>query len=288
MAKKMAADIGLDLGLIAGTGPGGRIIKRDIEAAQQPGAVGHAIGHAFPGGMVEQARIPMSAMRQTIAKAMMEKTNTTATLTQYTEADVSDLLAARKHLAAQEELLGTKVSVNAFFIKAIAWAAKQVPIVNSSLQGNEIVVWDNVNVALALAVPSGDGYTENLLVPVIKNTDRLGLAEIDREMKRLIDLGRAGKLGSAEMSDSTITFSTTAGIAPDGTSGNSILNGQNNCIVGIGGAKKKPAEFQGEIALRHMAPICVNYDHRIIDGAPASRFLNYLYLALQSPMLLLA
>lgn len=289
LARKMAANKGLDLAYIEGTGPGGRIVKRDIEKAEQTGA-GRAPAAAagMPQGLVEQARIPMSGMRHAISNAMMEKTNGTATLTQFNEADITDLLAARKRLAAQEDLLGTKVSVNAFFIKAIAWAAKQVPIVNSSLQGNDIVVWDNVNVAVALALPSGDSYTENLMVPVIKNVDRLSLVEIDAEMKRLINLGREGRLGAAEMADSTITFSTTAGIAPNGTSGNSILNGTNNAIVGIGGARKKPAEHNGEIALRDLAPVCVNYDHRVIDGAPASRFMNYLYLALEDPTLLLA
>lgn len=289
LAKKMAADKGLDLAYIEGTGPNGRIVKRDIEAAEQTGA-GRAPVTAvgMPSGIVEQARIPVSGIRQAISNAMMEKTNGTATLTQWNEADVTDLLAARKRLATQEDLLGTKVSVNAFFIKSIAWAAKQVPIVNSTLQGNEIVIYDNVNVAVALTLPSGDGYTEVLMVPVIKNVDRLSLVEIDEEMKRLINLGREGKLGAAEMSDSTITFSTTAGIAPNGTAGNSILNGTNNTIVGIGGAKKKPAEHNGDIALRDMAPVCVNYDHRVVDGAPASRFMNYLYMALQDPTLLLA
>lgn len=183
-------------------------------------------------------------------------------------------------MAAQEELLGAKVSVNAFFIKAIAWAARQVPIINSTLQGNDIVVYDNVNVAMALTVPSGDGYTENLMVPVIRHADRLSLVEIDQEMKRLIGLGREGRLSGADMADSTITFSTTAG--------NSILNGSNNAIVGIGGAKLKPAAHNGEIALRHIAPVLVSYDHRVIDGAPASRFMNYLHQALQDPTLLLA
>ncbi len=289
LAKKMAAEKGLDLAYIEGTGPQGRIVKRDIIKAEQTGAgrPSAALG-GMPVGLVEQARIPMSGIRQAIAGAMMEKTNGTATLTQWNEADVTDLLAARKRLVAREDLLGTKVSVNAFFIKAIAWAVKQVPIINSTIEGNDIVIYDNVNVAMALTVPSGDGYTENLMVPVIKNADRLGLVDIDKEMKRLIGLGREGKLSAADMSDSTITFSTTAGIAPDGTAGNSILNGSNNAIIGIAGAKKKPAEHNGEIALRSIAPVLVSYDHRVVDGAPASRFMNYLYLALQDPALLLA
>lgn len=287
LAKKMAKDEELDLAVISGSGPGGRIVKRDILKAIEQG-VGKAQRLQVVEGLLEKARIPVSGSRQAIANAMMDKTNNTATLTQWNEADVTDLLAARKRLSTQEELLGTKVSVNAFFIKAIAWAAKKVPIVNSSLQGDEIVIYDNVNVAVALALPSGDGYTENLMVPVIKNVDRLSLVDIDLEMKRLIELGREGKLGMAEMADSTITFSTTAGIAPNGTFGNSILNGSNNTIIGIGGAKQKPAEYQGEIALRQISPVLVNYDHRVVDGAPASRFMNYLYLALQDPTLLLA
>lgn len=289
LARKMAQSKGLDIALIQGSGPEGRVVKRDILRAETTGeGKPQAASGGMSEGLVEQARIPMSGMRHAIANAMMDKINHTATLTQFNEADVTELLAARQRLVEKEELLGTKVSVNAFFIKAIAWAAKRVPIVNSSLQGEEIVVWDNVNVAIALALPSGDGYTENLLVPVIKHVDRLSLVDIDRDLKRLINLGREGKMTAADMADNTITFSTTAGIAPNGTSGNSILNGNNNAIVGIGGAKFKPAEYRGELALRQLAPVCVNYDHRVIDGAPASRFMNYLYLALEDPTLLLA
>ncbi|MES9828393.1 MAG: dihydrolipoamide acetyltransferase family protein [Candidatus Thiodiazotropha sp.] len=289
LARKLAADKGLDLAYIEGTGPEGRIVKRDIEKAERTGMGCAPVAAAgMPAGLVEQARIPMSGIRHSIIDALMEKSNGTATLTQWNEADVTDLLATRKRMVAQEEMLGAKVSVNAFFIKAIAWAARQVPIINSTLQGDDIVVYDNINVAMALTVPSGDSYTENLMVPVIRHADRLRLVEIDREMKRLIGLGREGRLSAADMADSTITFSTTAGIAPDGTAGNSILNGSNNAIVGIGGAKLKPAEHNGEIALRHIAPVLVSYDHRVIDGAPASRFMNYLHQALQDPTLLLA
>ena len=284
LARRMAADRGLDLSRIGGSGPGGRIVKRDILAA--PALASVSID--AQDGLREQARIPLAGMRAAIASNMMQQLHSTATISLYHQADVSDLLLARRQLAEQADMLGTKVSVNAFFIKAIAAAARQYPILNASIEGEEIVVWDSVNVGFALALPSGDGYTENLMVPVVRNADRLSLREVDLEMKRLIALGQEGRLGPADMQDSTITFTTTAGIAPDGAWGNAIINGSNACIVGIGGAKSQPAEYAGEIVLRSIAPVIVNYDHRLVDGAPASRFLGYLDQCLNNPVMIMA
>ncbi len=288
LARRMAADRGMDLSLIPGTGPGGRIRKRDILKAESAGTGVAVPAMAADGPLSAQARIPLAGVRAAIARNMLQQMQNTATISLYHQADVTDLLQARRALVEQQALLGTKVSVNAFFIKAIASAARQVPILNSSIQGEEILVWDQVNVGFALAVPSGDGYTENLMVPVIRGADRLRLSEIDLEMKRLIAMGQEGKLGAADMAESTITFTTTAGIAPDGAYGNAILNGSNACIVGIGGAKKQPAEYQGELALRDLCPVVVNYDHRIVDGSPASRFLSYLDACLQNPTMMMA
>jgi len=289
LAKKMARDRGLDLAFVEGTGPNNRILKRDILRAEATGE-GRAplVNSAGSDELVARARIPVAGMRRAIARNMMSQMQNTATIAQTTEADVTDLLTLRKQFVARAEQLGTKVSVNAFFIKAIACAAKQYPILNASMNDDEIIVWDNVNVAFALALPSGDGFTENLMVPVIRNADRLGVVEIDKEMKRLIAKGHDGTLNATDMADSTITFTTTAGIAPPGTGGQAILNGQNVCIVGIGGAKKKPAEHNDEIKLRQLAPVMVNYDHRVVDGAPAGRFLNHLWECLQDPALMLA
>lgn len=294
LAKKMAKDLNLNLANIngsgSGSGPNGRIIKRDILQAknqieEKSVLVSQTVSQVTP--LVEQARLPISGIRRAISNAMMDKNNGTATLTLFNDVDVTDLLLTRKNLAKREKLLGSKISVNAIFVKAIAWAAKHVPIVNSTLTDSDIIVWDTINVAVAMTIPSGDGYTENLLVPVIKQADKLSLLEIDLEMKRLISLGREGKLNANDMADSTITFSTTAGIAPNGTGGNSILNGNNSTIVGIGGAKRKAAVYNDELAIRDIAPLCVSYDHRLVDGAPASRFMNYLYQALEDPTLLL-
>ncbi|MEH6607047.1 MAG: dihydrolipoamide acetyltransferase family protein [Pseudomonadales bacterium] len=289
LAKKMAKDRDLDLHYVEGTGPNGRIVKRDILRAETSGEGRPAaqIVENFQ-GRAEKARIPVVGMRAAISRNMMSQMQNTATLAQQAEADITELLALRKKFAAREEQFGTKVSVNAFFIKAIACAAKQYPILNASMIGDEIVVWDNVNVAFALALPSGNGFTENLVVPVVRNADQLSVVEIDKEMKRLIAKGLDGKLTPDDMSDSTITFSTTAGIGPPGTGGTAILNGENVCLVGIGGAKQKPAEHNGEIKLRQLAPMVLMFDHRVVDGAPASRFLNHLWQCIQEPALMLA
>lgn len=283
LARKMAADRGIDVTGIQGTGPGGRVVKRDVLAAEKSG-----MRPIASGPLTEQARIPLKGIRGAIADNMMRQMQNTATISLFAQSDVTELLALRKALVSQEDTLGTRVSVNAIYIKAIAAAARRFPLLNASIVGEEIIIWDDVNVGFAITLPSGDGYTENLMVPVIKHADKLSLAEIDIEMKRLAGLAREGKIGATDMSDSTITFTTVAGIAPDGAYGNAILNGANAAIVGIGGAKRKPAEYQGEIALRPLAPVVLNYDHRLVDGAPASRFLTWLCDSLQSPAMMMA
>lgn len=232
--------------------------------------------------------MPYTGLRSAIGNSMVQQVQNRAMTLQQCETDVSELLAFRKQLVAQEKQLGTKVSVNALLIKALACAARRVPVCNASLVGEEILIWDQINVGFAITLPSIDGYTENLMVPVIKGADRLSVSEIDREMKRLVGLARNGQLAPTDMQDSTITFTTTAGLAPAGTSGMAMLNGDNVVILGVGGAKRKPAEHQGEIALRDIAPLTITFDHRVVDGAPAARFLNHVAQYLQQPALMLA
>ncbi len=292
IAKKLAADLGVDLYLVKGTGPQGRIKKQDVldaaEAAKTAApATAPVASQPISEGLSAKARVPYAGLRAAIGKNMVDQVLNRAMTNQNCEADVSEMLVLRKQLVAMEKQLGTKISVNALFIKAIACAARKVPICNASLMGEEIVIWDQVNVGFAITLPSSDGYTESLMVPVIKGADRLSVSEIDIEMKRLIGLARDGKLTPADMKDSTVTFTTTAGLAPAGTSGSPILNGDNVVILGVGGAKRKPAEYQGEIALRDMAPVMMTFDHRVVDGAPAARFLKHVAQYLEQPALML-
>jgi len=284
LARKMAHDATLDLRLVAGTGPGERIVKRDVVAALERGVSAPA---AVTGNR-ELARIPMTGMRGTIASRMVQSLQQAAQLSSFWESDITDLLAARKKLVAREEQLGTRVSVNAFIIKAMAYAIRQVPIANSCLENDEIVIYDNVNMGIAVSVPGSTVYDSGLMVAVLHNVEQLGLAQIDIEMKALIERVRNGQASSDDISGSTITLSTTAGIAPPGMSTTPVLNLPNAALVGPSSPIEKPVVKEGELVVRTMMPVSFTFDHRMLDGEPAARFMSALHEALENPELLLA
>ena len=293
LARKMAEDRGLNLRALKGTGPEGRIVKRDILAASEAAAnsgsaVVAAVTAAASTGMVELARIPMAGIRAVIAQRMMQSLATTAQLTHFWESDISALLAMRAEFVANEALLGAKVSVNAFLLKALAWAVKRVPVVNAAVAGKDMVIWRNVNIGIAMEAPSGDGYTSKLMVPVIRDVDRKGVVEIDREFRELARRAKAGEIGVADMADATISFTSLAGFTPPGSMGTPVLNLPNSMIVGVGTPVDKPVVRDGQVVVRTMMSVNTTYDHRIIDGAPAGRFGMALHEVLQSPALMLA
>ena len=291
LAKKIAKDSGLDLYLVAGTGPNGRIVKRDVLEALERG-LQHAPVQtgtmALAGGTRELARIPLTGMRKVISERMMQSLQTTAQLSSGWESDITDMLAARQKFVARAEQLGTKVSVNAFIIKAIAYGIKQVPIANSCQDGNEVVVYDNINMGIAISVPGSTEYDSGLMVAVLHNVERMGLVEIDRNMKALINRVRNGEATADDLSGSTITLSSTAGLAPPGMTTTPVLNLPNAALVGPSTPVDKPVVHNGEIAIRTMMPVSFTFDHRLLDGEPAARFMKAMHEALENPELMLA
>ena len=219
LAKKMAKEAGLDLRVVPGSGPSGRIVKRDVLGALERGlqhAPAQTAAMAQVGGTRELTRIPLTGMRKTISERMMQSLQTTAQLSSAWESDITDLLAARKKFVARADQLDTMVSVNAFIIKAIAYGIKQVPIANSCQDGNDVVIYGNINMGIAISMPGTTEYDSGLMVAVLHNVERMGLVEIDREMKALINRVRNGEATADDMSGSTITLSSTAGLAPPG------------------------------------------------------------------------
>ena len=291
LAKKMAKEAGLDLRVVAGSGPSGRIVKRDVVDALERGlqlapAQGGAMAQV--GGSRELARIPLTGMRKTISERMMQSLQTTAQLSSGWESDITDLLAARKKFVARADELGTKVSVNAFIIKAIAYGIKQVPIANSCQNGNDVVIYENINMGIAISIPGNTEYDSGLMVAVLHNVERMGLVEIDREMKALINRVRNGEATADDISGSTITLSSTAGLAPPGMTTTPVLNLPNAALVGPSTPIDKPVVHNGEIAVRTMMPVSFTFDHRLLDGEPAARFMKAMHEALENPELMLA
>ena len=286
LARKMAAEAGLELARLAGSGPGGRIVKRDILAALASGA--GAVEASADGAPRVTARIPMQGMRKTIANRMTQSLQQSAQLSSAWESDITDLLALRKTFVAREEQLGTRVSFNAFLVKALVYAVRQVPIANSCLEGDEIVIYHNVNLGIAISVPGSGDYDSALMVGVLHNVDRMGLVEIDIAMKALIQRVRNGEASAGDLSGSTITLSSTAGIAPPGMTTTPLLNLPNAALLGPSTPIERPVVHQGDIAVRTMLPLSFTFDHRLLDGEPAARCMSALHDCLEHPELLLA
>lgn len=287
LAKKMARDADLNLARVAGSGPGGRIVKRDVLQALESGVASTAA--VATGPLVEKARIPLKGtMRGTIARRMVESLQTAAQLSSAWESDVTRLMKARHRMVAREDQLGTRVSVNAFLIKALACALKEVPIANSSIVGDDIVVYDNVNVGIAIALPGEGEFDGKLIVPVLKHVDRMGIVDIDKGMKALIEKARNGQLSPADMSDSTVTFSSTAGLAPPGMMNTPVLNLPNAVLVGPSTPQERPVARKGKIKIRTMMPISLTFDHRVLDGEPLARMAMHMHNCLENPELMLA
>jgi pyruvate/2-oxoglutarate dehydrogenase complex dihydrolipoamide acyltransferase (E2) component len=285
LARKLAAQAGLDLAHIGGTGPGGRIVKRDILAAQATAA---AAPETRGGGERVLARVPLQGMRKSIADRMVQSLRETAQLSSGWESDITDLLAARARLVAREEQLGTRVSVNAFIIKALVYAVRQVPIANSCLEGDDIVIYDNVNLGIAISMPGSTEYDSALRVGVLHQVEHMGLVELDTSMKALIQRVRNGEASVEDLSGSTITLSSTAGIAPPGMTTTPLLNLPNAALLGPSTPIERPVVYQGEVCVRTMLPLSFTFDHRLLDGEPAARCMKALHEALENPELLLA
>ena len=189
---------------------------------------------------------------------------------------------------AREEQLGTRISVNAFIIKALVYAVRQVPIANSCLEGDEIVIYDNVNLGIAISMPGSTSYDSALRVGVLHRVEHMGLVELDMSMKALIQRVRNGEASVADLSGSTITLSSTAGIAPPGMTTTPLLNLPNAALLGPSTPIERPVVYQGEVCVRTMLPLSFTFDHRLLDGEPAARCMNALHEALENPELLLA
>jgi pyruvate/2-oxoglutarate dehydrogenase complex dihydrolipoamide acyltransferase (E2) component len=290
VAKKLARVNNLSLENLKGTGPGGRIIKVDVEQAlaQPRQALSNLTASNSQDNMAVRDKISLKGLRKTIATNMVKSLQSSAQLTNVWDADIEALKTARQAFVAKEEHFGTRVSLNAFFIKALATAAKQYPIVNSSLINDEISIFEHVNVGFAVEIPGQSAYETNLILPVIHRAELKTVLEIDRELKALISLAKEGKLTAEQCAGSTIAFTNVGSIAPAGLYGTPILNLPNAVIVGVAAPALKPMVVNGEVTPRTMLPVSVTFDHRHVDGAPSARFQKFLCDCLENPSLMLA
>jgi pyruvate dehydrogenase E2 component (dihydrolipoamide acetyltransferase) len=294
LAKRVAAEKGVDITKLAGTGPGGRIVRADVEAAASsaPAKPAESKPEAPKRTSVPAATLPVGSapadveikvgnMRATIARRLVEAKATIPHFYLETEVDVAPLLKLREKLNAGLESDGIKFSVNDFILKAAVEALKKVPTANSSWQGDKIVQYGAVHLAFAVTIDDG------LLTPTIRDADRKSLRQISAEAKALAVKARDRKLTPAEMTGSTFTISNLGmfGI----TSFYGIINPPNGAILCVGAAVKKPVvNERDEIVVGERMSLALSCDHRVVDGAAGAKFLSALKALIETPELMLA
>jgi pyruvate dehydrogenase E2 component (dihydrolipoamide acetyltransferase) len=299
LARKMASEQGIDLRTVRGSGPGGRVVKRDMEKALRraasygPAAAVGVAGAAGPVGMPagggipalagptasgSDEPVPVSGKRKVIAQRLSESKYSAPHYYLRIDVDAGAMMAARARLNARlPKEAGGKVSPNAFLIKFVAEALKSYPSVNASWQGDTILQFGKIDIALAVAQEDG------LITPVVRDCGSKGIVQIDRELKVLIDKALGNKLTPEEYSGATFTISSL------GASGilefTAIINPPGSAILAVGRIHKVPVvEDSGAIGVRSQMMLTLSCDHRVIDGAVGAAFLSDLKSMIEYPI----
>lgn len=267
LARKMAEDQGITLADVEGSGPQGRIIKRDIESYEPAEAPAAATVSR------EDKEIRVSQMRKTIARRLSESKFSNPHYYETISVDMQAVWDARKQL---NEVSETKISFNDIVVKTCAAALRRHPEINSSWHGDKIVQHGDVNIAVAVAVDEG------LLTPVINNTDQKGLEQLQIETRELAEKARERKLQPEEMEGSTFTISNLGMFGIEEFT--AIINPPNACILAVGAIREVPVVENGEVVAGKRMKMTLSSDHRIVDGAMAAQFLNTLRQMLENPL----
>jgi len=285
--RRFARELGVDLGRVPGTGPKARILKEDIQNFVKQSLAGGGAPAAARGGggglsdlglpawpKVDFAKFgpveakPLSRIQKISGPALARNWVMIPHVTQFDEADITDLEAFRAKVNDENAKAGIKVTPLAFLIKAVVAALKKYPTLNSSLDGDNLILKSYWNIGFAADTPNG------LVVPVIKGADQKGVVEIARETSELAAKAREGKLGPADMQGGTFSISSLGGIG--GTAFTPIVNAPEVAILGVSKAGMKPVWNGKEFVPRLMMPLSLSYDHRVVDGALGARFTGYL------------
>lgn len=277
-AAKLASEKGVDLASVTGTGAGGTITKADVLAhlSGAPAPVAAASATAHVAAAPQEEIVPMTRLRRTIAKRLKDAQNTAAMLTTYNEVDMSAVMALRsQYKEVFEKKHGARLGFMSFFTKACVAALKEIPEVNAEIRDDSIVYKNYYNVGVAASTPSG------LVVPVVKNAQDMGFADIEKEIARLGGLARDGKLAMDDMMGGTFTISN-GGVFGSLLS-SPILNAPQSGILGMHTIQKRAVVVNDEIVIRPMMYLSLSYDHRIVDGKGAVTFLVRVKENLEDP-----
>mgnify|MGYP002651517771 FL=1 len=287
-ARKMVAEHDLDVSRIEGTGKGGRILKEDVQKAVKDGSAKKAAKSSAPAkaaapavaGEREEKRVPMTRLRQTIAKRLVQAQQTAAMLTTYNEVDMTEIMALRaQYKDTFQKTHDVKLGFMGFFVKAASEALKRFPDVNASIDGTDIVYHGYQDIGVAVSTDRG------LVVPVLRDTDSMKIADVERSIVDFGKRGRDGKLGMDDMIGGTFT------ITNGGTFGSlmstPIINPPQTAILGMHKIQDRPMAVNGKVEIRPMMYLALSYDHRMIDGKDAVRFLVTIKELLEDPARLL-
>lgn len=287
VARKLAGDLGVDIRTVKGSGEHGRVLKSDLEKLEnqptkntsvvQPTKIEVPTVKENNGDRREK----ISTLRKSVVKAMTLSKQVIPHTTLIDELDVSKLVEFRNEYKEMAKTEGVKLTYMAFIIKALVKSIKEYPIFNSSFDSvnEEIIYRKDINVGIAVDTPDG------LIVPNIKNVDKLSLFEIANEVERLSTLAKDRKIQLNELQNGTITITNFG--AFDAISGTPVIKHPEVAILGIGKIMKKPVVENNEIVIRDIAPLSLTFDHRIIDGADGGRFMIAYKKYLKDPLLLL-
>ncbi|MBB3890177.1 pyruvate dehydrogenase E2 component (dihydrolipoamide acetyltransferase) [Phenylobacterium haematophilum] len=289
LARRIAGQKGLDLAQVQGSGPHGRIIKRDVEGAT-PQAAKPAAGAAAAASAPRQAQtlaqmgipdgsydlIPLDGMRKTVARRMTDSFRDVPHFPLTIDLEIDGLLASRAKINAMLEKQGVKVSVNDLVIKAAAVALKQVPEANASYSPEGIAMHHNADIAMAVAIEGG------LITPIIRKAETKGLAQIAVEAKDLAERARTRKLKPDEFLGGTFSVSNLGmfGIKSFG----SIINEPQGCILSVGAGEPRPVVKNGQLAIATVMTVTLSCDHRVVDGATGARWLQAFKALIEDPI----
>lgn len=286
LARKMAVDNGIDLNTLAGSGPGGRIVKKDIEvylaspppAADQTlsGPVLPSLGAAQIGPPPSDVTVPLSRLRQAIGRRMVQSKQDFPSFYVTHEFDLDALMGMRKQANEALAANGEKLSVNDFIVKGTALALREFPNLNAALQGDAVVQFGRVNVGVAVAVPNG------LLIVVCHDADRKSMRQISIEIKEKAGRVRKGKIHPDDVTGSTFSISNLGMFDVDDFT--AIINPPEAAILAIGSGKQVPVVADGEVKVGWRMKATVTIDHRVSDGAEGAQFMQALARYLEKPV----
>ncbi len=277
LARRMAREMGIDLAAVQGSGPGGRVVKRDLEQISIARPAGQAsLSGAIAGAEEAYTDIALSQMRKTIARRLSESKFSAPHFYLTMEIMMDKVRAARKELNAVAD---EKISFNDFVIKAVAMALRRHPAVNASWLGDRIRQYHHIHIGVAVAVEEG------LMVPVLRHADHLGLAQIHASVKDLAMRARERKLALEEMQGNTFTISNLGMFGIEEFT--AIINPPDACILAVGGISEKPVVRNGQIVPGYPMKVTLSCDHRAVDGATGAAFLQTLKELLEEPVRML-